>query len=105
MYLNLNFKINNGKGKVLLRNILNKYLPNDLYERPKMGFGIPLSNWIKGPLLEWSKDLLNPNSLKEDGFFNPIIVQKIFNEHLHGQRNWESFIWDILMFQSWMEHN
>ena len=62
--LDLNFKINNGKGKILLRNILNKYLPIDLYERPKMGFGIPLSKWIKGPLLEWSKDLLNPNFKK-----------------------------------------
>ncbi len=103
--LDLGCKIRGDKGKFLIRNILQKYIPKSLFERPKMGFGIPLASWIRGPLRDWAIDLLNEQQLSEEGFFNPKFVKKLLNEHLSGKRNWESVLWDLLVFQSWLKRS
>ena len=105
MRIPLDQKINKGKGKQVLRKILYKYVPKELIEGPKQGFGIPLGEWLKGPLRDWSEDLLNDSKLKSEGFFNPPLIKKRWNEHVEGKKNWEHSIWNILMFQSWLDAN
>ena len=78
-------------------------VPKDLIERPKAGFSIPLSDWLKGPLRDWAESLLNKQRLNEEGYLNSEYVITIWNEHLLGKRNWTFRIWSILMFQSWLE--
>lgn len=102
--LPLSMKINNGQGKHLLRQVLYKYVPKSLIERPKMGFGIPLDIWLRGPLRDWAESLLDENRLKQEGFFNVVPVRKKWQEHLSGQRNWQYHLWGVLMFQAWLEH-
>ncbi len=99
----LEMKINGPEGKSVLRKILYKYVPKDLIERPKAGFSIPLSDWLKGPLRDWAESLLNKQRLNEEGYLNSEYVITIWNEHLQGKRNWTFRIWSILMFQSWLE--
>ena len=70
-----------------------------------MGFGIPISDWLRGPLRDWAEELLNEPLLKSQGFFHSDVVRKIWNEHLNGTRNWESQLWTVLMFQAWLEEN
>lgn len=92
-------KIKNGTGKWLLRQVLYRHIPKELIERPKMGFGVPIDQWLRGPLKDWADDLLNrDNDLLHKG---PILEK--WNEHLSGQRNWQYHLWDILMLQSWMD--
>lgn len=94
-------KYSNGVGKLILREILNQYVPTALTDRPKMGFGIPLDNWLRTELREWCTDLLSPDSLNSHGFFDTKVIQKILREHMSCQRNHQYLLWDILMFQSW----
>ncbi len=101
----LSMKLNNGVGKAILRDILYKYVPRELIERPKMGFGIPVSDWLKGPLKDWAEELLSESRLESQGFFYPAIVRKMWSEHILGNRNWQSQLWVILMFQAWLEDN
>lgn len=103
--LPLDLKIKNGQGKWILRELLSKYVPKELVDRPKMGFGVPLHNWLRGPLLDWSQDLLDPIKLRNQGYFNVEAVQQKWNEHLLGKRDWHHHLWDILMFQAWLEEN
>ena len=91
------------KPKAILRNILYKYVPKDLVERPKMGFGVPLDRWLRGPLKDWAESLLNENRLNEEGYFVARKVRQIWMEHSNGSKNWSSQLWNILMFQSWLE--
>ena len=98
-------KLRNGTGKSILREVLYKYVPKKIIERPKMGFGIPISDWLRGPLRDWAEELLNEPLLKSQGFFHSDVVRKIWNEHLNGTRNWESQLWIVLMFQAWLEEN
>lgn len=98
-------KLHNGHTKWALRQVLYRYVPKTLIERPKMGFGVPIGIWLRGPLREWAEDLLNEVRLKREGFFNYALINKKWNEHLSGKRNWQSHLWDILMFQSWLEKN
>ncbi|KLN60036.1 asparagine synthase [Kiloniella spongiae] len=98
-------KIRNGQGKWLLRQVLYKYVPQELIERPKMGFGVPIDSWLRGPLREWAEDLLSVKSLNEGGIFRHEPIRKKWQEHLSGRRNWQYLIWDILMFQAWQQEN
>ena len=103
--LPMEYKIMGGEGKHILREVLYKYVPKVLIERPKMGFGVPIGSWLRGPLREWAEDLLNERSLNEDGLLNVHLVQTRCKEHLSGKRNWQYHLWDVLMFQSWHKQN
>lgn len=102
--LPLRFKIRDGIGKWILRQVLYKYVPAELIERPKMGFGAPVGNWLRGPLREWAEDLLAPDALRSHGFFEIEIVRRRWQEHLSGVRNWQYHLWDVLVFQDWFCH-
>ena len=97
--LPLNMKIRNGQGKWILRQILNRYVPNQLIERPKMGFGIPLDIWFRGPLRDFAESMLRENDLDE--FLDSVSVNQLWSEHLSGKKNHQHVLWNILMFQSW----
>ena len=98
-------KIKNGSGKWLLRQVLYQYVPKDLVDRPKMGFGIPLASWLRGPLKDWAENLLSEKKLREGGFFQPTIIREKWEEHLKGKRHWHFNLWNVLMFQAWLEAN
>jgi asparagine synthase (glutamine-hydrolysing) len=97
----LHQKIRNGQGKWLLRQVLYQYVPSELIDRPKMGFGIPLDDWLRGPLRDWADALLTTEMLSRDGLFNVTEVQKNWQQHLQGKRQYGYRLWSILMFQSW----
>ncbi len=100
--LPMSMKIKNGQGKQILRKVLYKYVPKELIERPKMGFGIPIDSWLRGPLRDWAEDLLETNRMQAEGFFNPEPIQKMWREHLAGTHNNQYYLWDILVFQEWL---
>jgi asparagine synthase (glutamine-hydrolysing) len=101
--LPLDMKIRGKEQKYLLRKLLYRHVPAHLIERPKMGFGIPLGDWLRGPLREWSEALLDKTRLAEEGYFNPAMVHHHWHEHLSGQRNWSYHLWNVLSFQAWQE--
>jgi asparagine synthase (glutamine-hydrolysing) len=96
-------KIANSVTKTVLREILSKRLPRTLFDRPKMGFGIPLDSWLRGGLSEWAEDMLNPSMLRKSGFFYHEPIIRRWQEHQAGKANWGYWLWDILMFQGWLE--
>jgi asparagine synthase (glutamine-hydrolysing) len=81
--------------------VLKRHVPPTLFERQKMGFGIPLGEWIRGPLAEWANDLLSEDSLKSSGLFDAAYVRRHLDEHMSGRRNWQYALWTIIMFQAW----
>jgi asparagine synthase (glutamine-hydrolysing) len=103
--LPIEMKIYKNEQKFILKEILNKYVPKKLYERPKMGFGIPLENWLKGPLRDWCEDLLTESKIEQDGFLNSKLIKKTWNEFTQSKNNHQYRIWNVLMFQSWLEQN
>lgn len=103
--LPLTMKMRNGQGKWLLRQVLYKYVPKELIERPKTGFSVPIGMWLRGPLREWATALLEEKLLHAEGFFDPYPIRQKWQEHLSGRRNWHYYLWNILMFQAWLERN
>ena len=97
------FKYRDEQGKWLLRQVLFRYVPKALIDRPKMGFGVPLDVWLRGDLKEWASDLLSSQRLHRQGLLNVGVVEAIWQSHISGHSNEGSRLWPILMLQSWLD--
>jgi asparagine synthase (glutamine-hydrolysing) len=97
----LGLKIRNRQGKWILRQLLRRHVPRELTDRPKMGFTVPVGEWLRGPLREWAEDMLDEAALRRDGFFQPARVRELLREHLDGRQDRERQLWNLLMFQAW----
>lgn len=102
--LPLEYKLREGQTKWILRQVLYRHVPPALIERPKMGFGVPIDSWLRGPLREWAETLLYPQRLQQEGYFNPAPIRQKWAEHLSGQQNGQHQLWTILAFQQWLEY-
>jgi asparagine synthase (glutamine-hydrolysing) len=103
--IHIDQKIRNNSGKWLMRNLLYKYVPKSLVERPKMGFMMPLDNWLRGELKTWMMDLIDPSLVKKQGLFNVDVINKTAHNHIKKIENNGYKLWPLLMFQSWYYHN
>ena len=103
--LPLHMKIRGNEGKWALRQVLYKYVPRELIERPKAGFAIPVGQWIRGPLRPWAQSLLDEKRLAAEGYFHPAPIRQRWAEHLSGHRDHTPGLWAVLMFQAWLEAN
>jgi asparagine synthase (glutamine-hydrolysing) len=98
-------KIRNGQSKWILRQIIDKYVPRAIMERPKMGFGVPIDFWLRGPLRDWAEALIRERRLQQEGFFHPGAIRQKWREHLAGTHDWQYLLWGVLMFQAWLENS
>jgi len=98
-------KVRGETGKYILRQVLHRHVPETLYRRPKMGFHLPLSTWLRGPLREWAEDLLDPSCLRQEGLLDPGPIRAMWHEHLSGRRDRADHLWPVLMFRSWLKHH
>jgi asparagine synthase (glutamine-hydrolysing) len=98
-------KVRDQRGKWILRQILHKHVPQSLLERPKSGFAVPLDAWLRGPLRDWAEALLDESRLRTESYLDPAPIRRKWKEHLAGRRNWQYLIWDVLMFQAWLEES
>ena len=101
--LPLEWKMQGGTGKRILRDLLYRHVPQRLIERPKMGFGVPIDHWLRGPLRDWAETLLNASRINQEGYLNPKPIRNKWQLHISGQKNCQYLLWDVLMFQSWLE--
>jgi asparagine synthase (glutamine-hydrolysing) len=101
--LPMSMKLRDGKGKWILRQLLDRHVPCSLIERPKMGFGIPLDQWLRGPLRAWAEALLDEDRLRREGFLEPGPIRKAWSRHLQGESSFGHRLWSVLMFQAWLE--
>jgi asparagine synthase (glutamine-hydrolysing) len=97
-------KLRGRQGKWILRQVLDRYVPRQLIDRPKQGIDIPVEAWLRGPLRDWAETMLEPQRLRAEGFFHADRVRQIWAEHLSGARNLDFCLWAVLMFQAWREH-
>ena len=97
----LEWRLDKNGGKRILRDILYKYVPNNLFDRPKQGFGLPVNEWLRGPLKDWAINLFDQKNLPEDGLIDGNLARETLDEHLKGKRNWDYRLWPILMWQQW----
>ena len=101
--LPLGLKIRGNETKWVLRQLLYRHVPKALIERPKMGFGVPIDSWLRGPLRDWAEALLDQRRLRDEGYFDPAPIRRAWQAHLGGRVNEQNRLWSILMFQSWLE--
>jgi asparagine synthase (glutamine-hydrolysing) len=101
--LPMQYKIRGASGKWILKQLLYRYVPQELVDRPKKGFGVPIRHWLRGPLKDWAENLISETRLERDGYFNAPIVRQAWADHLTGHSNKEHMLWPILMFQAWMD--
>ena len=99
----MHMKIRGGQGKWALRQVLYQHVPQEIIDRPKAGFAIPIGLWLRGPLREWAEELLSYERLTEDGLFNANLIRKTWAEHLSGSSDWTPRLWSILMYQAWKD--
>ena len=100
--LPLSMKLRDGQSKWILRQVLYKYVPRNLIERSKMGFGVPIDSWLRGPLRQWAEELLDASRIAREGYFRPEEITQKWQEHLSGKRNWQHQLCYVLMFQAWL---
>jgi asparagine synthase (glutamine-hydrolysing) len=100
-----NLKIRNGVSKWVLREVLYRHVPKEIMDRPKMGFGVPIGDWLRGPLRDWAEALLDKERLEREGFFHSAPIREKWQAHLSGSRNWQHHLWTVLMFQAWLENS
>jgi len=103
--LPLRFKLRNGESKRLVRRILDYHVPRELTDRPKMGFSVPIGRWLRGPLREWGCALIDEGRLKNEGYLRSETVSQVWDQHLGGQSDSAHQLWNVLMFQSWLENS
>jgi asparagine synthase (glutamine-hydrolysing) len=102
--LPLDKKIRGTTGKWILRQVLERYVPRELIERPKQGFGVPIGSWLRGELRPWAEELLDGTRLRQEGYFDVPLLRQKWQEHINGTANWEHQLWAVLMFQAWHEN-
>jgi asparagine synthase (glutamine-hydrolysing) len=101
--LPLAHKLRDGQTKWALRQVLYRHVPRELIDRPKQGFSVPLHDWLRGPLREWAASLLDETRLRREGYFHPAPIRQMWAAHLSGKRDWTAWLWNVLMFQAWLE--
>jgi asparagine synthase (glutamine-hydrolysing) len=101
--LPMEYKLRQGQTKRALREVLYRHVPKSLIERPKMGFGVPVGDWLRGPLRAWAEELLDEDRLAREGYFHPAPIRSMWKAHLDGHVNEQYRLWIVLMFQAWLD--
>ena len=101
--LPIDHKIRDGIGKRVLRRVLARHVPERLFDRPKMGFGVPVDAWLRGPLRDWAQSMLAPERIRHEGYLDPTVVEACWRDHLEGRGVRQHELWTVLMFQAWLE--